>query len=86
MRGTGGLRPHDADGLIDPEHVERLEKGVASLIPTPAERFRRYTVRGNTTFRKNPSDGKQSAGVGMMRRGSAVLRQINVCPGWLSIM
>jgi hypothetical protein len=35
------------------------------VIASPAERFRRYTVRGNTTFHKSPSEGKQPAGVGM---------------------
>ena len=56
-----GLRL-EAHFVLDPDREHRI-------IPTPAERFMRYTVRGNTTFRKSPSEGKQSAGVGITTVG-----------------
>jgi hypothetical protein len=71
MRGCLTLpinSPHGWPAMGTPNHnIPEIFKGFR-VIPTPAERFRRYTVRGNTTFRKSPSEGKQSAGVGMRER------------------
>jgi uncharacterized membrane protein HdeD (DUF308 family) len=55
----------DNEWLLIASGVLSVLFGLILVIPTPAERFRRYTVGGNTTFRKRPSEGKQSAGVGM---------------------